>query len=93
MTTSMNRLQISLKERQAEYLLARARKEGTSMAEVLRRMIQHEMDAELAAIERDSFLSIAGIVNDPGPLFEDLAVSERPEQYLYSPVDGLKTGE
>jgi hypothetical protein len=39
MTTSMHRLQISLPEQQVRYLAERARQEGSSMAEVIRRLI------------------------------------------------------
>ena len=39
MTTSMHRLQISLPEHQVRYLSERARREGLSMAEVIRRLL------------------------------------------------------
>lgn len=40
MTTSMHRLQISLPEPQLRYLAGRARRDGASMAEVIRRLLE-----------------------------------------------------
>jgi hypothetical protein len=39
MTTSMHRLQISLPERQMRYLTERSRREGQSIAEIIRRLV------------------------------------------------------
>lgn len=46
MTTSMHRLQISLPKQQFRYLSARARREGLSMAEVIRRLIESGAEQE-----------------------------------------------
>jgi hypothetical protein len=46
MTTSMHRLQISLPEQQIRYLTERARREGLSMAEVIRRLIEGAAEKE-----------------------------------------------
>lgn len=86
----MNRLQISLKDRQMKYLQERARREGISMAEVLRRLIQCELDAETRAENTDSIWSLAGVAEDIRPLIGGIAVSERPEFYLFSPTPNDK---
>ncbi len=46
MTTSMHRLQISLPEHQVRYLSERARREGLSMAEVIRRLLADAAEGE-----------------------------------------------
>ncbi len=44
MSTSMHRLQISLPRPQFRYLADQARREGVSMAEILRRLIRREAE-------------------------------------------------
>lgn len=82
MATSMHRLQISLPESQAEFLAKRARTRGMSMAEVVRQLIQREVDAANEKRGTASLWDIAGIAEDHGPLIDDIPVSEAPELYL-----------
>jgi hypothetical protein len=74
----MHRLQISLPHWQRQFLAARAKRDGVSVAEVIRVFIARE--AQTAAGE--SFLELAGIGEDRLPLVGGVAVSERPELYL-----------
>lgn len=67
MTTSMHRLQISLPEQQVRYLTERGRREGLSMAEVIRRLIEREATAV------DYRVSAGG---------EGISVAERGESYM-----------
>lgn len=85
MATSMHRLQISLPEWQAQYLAERAEQEGTSMAEVIRGLLEKESRADLSARPVDSIWTIAGIGVDEGPLVDDTPVSESPQLYLTGP--------
>jgi hypothetical protein len=80
MATKMHRLQISLPHRQARFLEERARLDGVSMAEVVRRLIERE-----AAGHVEGIWEIAGIAEDHGPQIEGVAVSENPELYLARP--------
>jgi len=82
MSTSMHRLQISLPESQTDFLAAQARKEGVSMAEVVRRLIQREVETAHHPAETASLWDIAGIAEDHAPLIQDVPVSENPELYL-----------
>jgi len=77
----MNRLQISLPEWQVRFLAERAERQGVSMAEIVRQLIEREAEATMPA-GAESVWSIAGIAEDHGPLRRGLAVSERPELYL-----------
>ena len=45
MVTSMHRLQISLPQSQAQFLAERARRDGVSIAEVIRQLIRREEEA------------------------------------------------
>ncbi len=81
MATLMHRLQISLPESQVQFLAERARREGVSMADLIRQMIQREMTAA-ATSSASSLWEIAGIAEDKGPLVEGIPVSERPDLYL-----------
>ena len=81
MSTSMNRLQISLPEWQARFLAGLAEREGVSMAEIVRRLIQREA-AAAASTGTETIWDVAGIAEDHGPLIQGAAVSERPELYL-----------
>lgn len=85
MSTIMHRLQISLPEWQTDFLAAQARKEGVSMAEVVRRLIQREAEAAHPPVETASLWEIAGIAEDHAPLIQNVPVSENPELYLTAP--------
>lgn len=89
MATSMHRLQISLPESQAEFLAKRAHTHGVSMAEVVRQLIQREVDAVSEKRGAASLWDIAGIAEDHGPLIDNVPVSEAPELYL----TGLRSRE
>src|SRR5579863_8624709 len=81
MTTGLHRLQVSLPKAQVDFLAARARREGVSIAEVVRRLVEHAAEARTAgAVE--SLWSIAGIADDGGELIDGTAVSERTDLYL-----------
>jgi hypothetical protein len=82
MATKMHRLQISLPHRQARFLAERARLDGVSMAEVVRRLIERETGSEEPGGGGEGLWEIAGIAEDRGPLIEGVAVSENPELYL-----------
>ena len=81
MATSMHRLQISLPKSQMQYLARRARREGASVAELIRRMIQREAEAARSA-GVDSLWEIVGIGVETEPLISGIPVSERPDLYL-----------
>ncbi len=81
MSTTMHRLQISLPRSQMEYLTMRARREGSSVAEVIRRMVQNATDtAPRRSV--DSLWDIVGIGREQKPLIGDIPVSEQPALYL-----------
>ena len=82
MATTMHRLQISLPESQAEFLAERARRHGMSMAEVIRQLIQREVETVSEKRGAASLWEIAGIAEDHGPLIDEVPVSEAPERYL-----------
>lgn len=78
----MQRLQLSLQEEQAQYLALRAEREGISMAEVVRRLLDNE--ARRDSVEgSDSIWDIVGLITDELPLINGIAVSEDPDLYLY----------
>ncbi len=81
MATSMHRLQISLRKPQMQYLARRARREGASVAELIRRMIQREAEAAPSASVH-SLWEIVGIGRDAEPLISGTPVSECPDLYL-----------
>lgn len=83
MATKMHRLQISLPHTQARYLEQRARLDGISMAEVVRRLIDRESAG--GSRSADGLWDIAGIADDHGPQIEGVPVSENPELYLAGP--------
>jgi len=89
MATTMHRLQISLPESQAEFLAERARRHGMSMAEVVRQLIQREVETVSDKRGAASLWEIAGIAEDHGPLIDEIPVSEAPERYLI----GLRSRE
>lgn len=78
----MHRLQISLPEWQTDFLVALARRQGVSMAEIVRRLIEREAEAARQPMNNSSVWEIAGIADDPGPLIGGVPVSEKPELYL-----------
>lgn len=82
MATRMHRLQISLPHRQARFLEERARLDGVSMAEVVRRLIAREAESAQGSRHVDGLWDIAGIAEDRGSLVEGVAVSENPDLYL-----------
>ena len=81
MPTAMHRLQISLPRSQVDFLAERARREGVSIAELLRRLVQSAAMARSPGAA-DSLWSIAGIADDRSPLIDGLAVSSRADLYL-----------
>jgi hypothetical protein len=84
MTTSMHRLQISLPKAQAHFLRERARREGISAAEVIRRLLEREEQATptITQADIDEALSFIGIGENRLPLIDGKAVSEYPDLYL-----------
>ena len=78
----MHRLQISLPHWQTEFLAARARRDGTSVAAVVRALVEREADTTPSKRSADSLWEIAGIAEDRRPLRKGVPVSERPEEYL-----------
>ena len=78
----MHRLQISLDPSQLRYLADRARREGVSIAELIRRLVQRESEA-LTPRSKDSLLEIIGLGKDPGALIDGIPVSEQPDLYIY----------
>ncbi len=83
MSTSMHRLQISLPKRQLQFLRERARRDGISAAEVIRRLLEREEQTQVVTqADIDAALSFAGIVADEGPLINGLPVSENVDLYL-----------
>jgi len=90
MATKMHRLQISLPQRQARFLGERARLDGVSMAEVVRRLIEREAACAAPCASIEGLWEIAGIAEDHGPLIEGVAVSENPELYLTGATTGSR---
>ena len=82
MSTSMHRLQISLPPSELQFLKARAQRDGVSIAEIIRQLVRREAEANAAKTDAKSIWDIAGIGVDNHPLFDHIAVSERPELYL-----------
>ena len=84
MTTQMHRLQISLPKAQAHFLRERARREGISAAEFIRRLLEREEQAASAVTQADidEALSFMGIGENQLPLIDGKAVSEYPDLYL-----------
>jgi len=80
----MHRLQISLPRAQLRFLQDRARREGISAAEVIRRLLEREAQAVpvITQADIDAALSFAGIGEDKLPLIEGKAVSEYLDLYL-----------
>lgn len=85
MSTSMHRLQISLPHEQVRFLAERARRDGISIAEVIRRLVRREEEGAPAR-SADSLWSIVGIGEEREPLINDIPVSERPELFIAEAV-------
>jgi hypothetical protein len=81
----MHRLQISLPGSQVKYLTDRAKREGISIAELLRRLIHRELDQSTAR-GNDSLREIIGIGKTTEALIDNIPVSEQPDLYLYEPA-------
>ena len=77
----MHRLQISLPQEQVRFLSERARRDGVSIAEVIRRLVRREEDAAPGR-SADSIWEIVGISEEREPLINDTPVSERPDLYI-----------
>jgi hypothetical protein len=83
MTTNMHRLQISLPRRQLEFLVRRARRDGVSVAELIRRLVENEAQASGSSpVDIEAALSFAGLVADEGALIDAQPVSENVDLYL-----------
>jgi hypothetical protein len=80
-STTMHRLQISLPQSQLRYLADRARREGISIAELIRRLVQRESEV-LTPRSKNSLLEIVGIGKEPGSLIDGIPVSEQPDIYI-----------
>jgi len=81
MATSMHRLQISLPRSQVRFLAERARRDGVSIAEVIRQLVQREEEAAPAR-SIDSLWEIVGMITEDQPLIDGIPVSEQPDLYL-----------
>ena len=86
MTTALHRLQVSLPAAQVDYLAERSRRDGVSIAEVIRRMVEREASADRSSRGVESVWSIAGIADDTGRLVGAIPVSERVDLYLADAV-------
>ena len=83
MATTMHRLQISLPDRQFDYLRERAERESASIAEIIRRLVEREAEANsLTQAEIDAALRFAGIIKDEVELMDGKPVSENIDLYL-----------
>jgi hypothetical protein len=81
MSMPMHRLQISLPRSQVRYLADRARREGISIAEVLRRLVRREAETKSPrAVE--SYREIIGIGQEREPLIDNIPVSAQPDLYI-----------
>lgn len=82
MATALHRLQISLPRWQLQFLNERAQRDGVSLAEVVRQLIEREAEASRSGLSADSVWSIVGIAEDSGALIAEKPVSEYPDLYL-----------
>jgi hypothetical protein len=78
---AMHRLQVSLSKSQVDFLVERARREGVSIAELVRQLVERAAATRVPRIP-GSILSIAGIADDHRPLIDSQPVSERSDLYL-----------
>jgi hypothetical protein len=81
MTTALHRLQVSLPKSQVDFLADRARREGVSIAELIRRLVERAAAARAPDNGR-SLWSIAGIAEERLPLIGGRAVSEHVALYI-----------
>lgn len=94
MSTSMHRLQISLPRSQVRFLAERARRDGVSIAEVIRQLVQREEQAAAAQQSSvDSIWEIVGMITEDQPLIDGIPVSEQPDLYLAEASVPYKTSE
>src|SRR5260370_40340859 len=77
----MHRLQVSLSKAQVDFLVDRARREGVSIAELVRQLVERASAAR-GPRTAGSLLSIAGIADDHQPLIDGQPVSERSDLYV-----------
>jgi hypothetical protein len=83
MSTSMHRLQISLPREQMHYLQERAKRDGSSAAEIIRQLIQREAESTTITDEDiEAALNVVGLGEDRGPLIDGIPVSQNPHLYL-----------
>lgn len=84
MSTTMYRLQISLPPKQVEFLRQRARNESSSIANVIRELIERESEKEyhLTAQDIANVKSMAGRFEDTMPLINGIPVSQNVDLYL-----------
>ena len=80
MGTTMHRLQICLPESQVQYLVHRSKRDGISIAELIRRFVA--VASESADERTNSLWDIAGIGEDRMPLKKGVPVSEKPGMYF-----------
>jgi ribbon-helix-helix CopG family protein len=80
MSTTMHRLQISIPQWEKQFLDERAKRDGVSVAEVIRQLIERE--AEVSREGADSILKFSGFIKDPVPLINGIPVSENVDLYL-----------
>ncbi len=78
----MHRLQVSFSDAEIEFLKERSRRDGTSIAEVIRQIVRREVDAQQTEFDLQSIWNIAGIATDNEPLLNHTPVSKCPELYL-----------
>ena len=84
--TFMHRLLRSLPGWQVQFLTARARRDGISIAEVIRQLVEREAAMSAGDAKTDSLWEIVGLAEDHGPLVNGIPVSERPDLYLAEPA-------
>jgi len=78
----MQRFQLSIRKEHAEFLATRAMREGVSMAEVVRRLL--DVEARWDSPEGSGTIwDIVGLFKDELPLIDGIPVSEDPDLYLY----------
>jgi hypothetical protein len=80
MSTTMHRLQISLPQWEMQFLEERARRDGLSIAEVIRQLIERE--ANTAHASADSIWEFVGKFEDKQPLIDGIPVSEAVDLYI-----------
>jgi hypothetical protein len=96
MTTTMHRLQISLPEQLFRYLAGRARRDGVSMAEVIRRLLDVAAEAESFRPVSES-LSLAetrpAYQTGPQPLLSEVILHLPPDFYQHLRQEADRAGK